>query len=71
MWSNGLKYPITTLKNGVVGRTMGFHGRGFDSYIHHNKLFQIFLMSNSKNTLPGIPRKSNRLDIDRSARIFG
>ena len=41
----------------------GFLGRGFKSHIHHNKLFQTFPMSNLKNTLPGIPRKWNGLDV--------
>ena len=49
----------------------GFLGRGFKSNIHRNKLFHTFPMSNLKNTLPGIPGKCNRLDIDGSARISG
>ena len=37
----------------------------------YNNLFQTFPMSILKTTLPGIPRKWNRLDVDRSARISG
>ena len=51
---------------------MGFLGRGFKSHIHHNKLFQNFLMSNLKNTLPGVyPGNETAWIIDRSAHISG
>ena len=39
--------------------------------IHNSKLLQTCPMSNLKNALPGIPKKRNRLDIGRSARISG
>ena len=63
--------PLKTLTNGVVDRTM-FFGEvvGLNPTIHNNKLFQTFPhVVNLKNALPGIPRKRNRLDIDRSARV--
>ena len=34
--------PLISLTNSVVGRIMFFLGRGFESHIHHNKLFQTF-----------------------------
>ena len=48
---------------------MIFLGHGFKSHIYHNKLFQTFpMMSNSKDTLPGIPMKQLK-DIEMAARI--
>ena len=45
---------------------------GSNPTIHNNKLFQAFpIMSNLINTLPGIPRKRNRVDVDRSACMSG
>ena len=51
---------------------MGLLGRRFKPHIHHNKLFQIFPMSNLKNTLPAVyPGNETAWVIDRSARISG
>ena len=66
-----VKRTNNTLKNGVVDRSRVFWVVGSNPTIHNNKLFQTFPMSNLKSALPGIPRKRNRLDIDKSARISG
>ena len=51
----------------------GFLGRGFES--HHPPIRNfcdfLLLVELEKNTLPGIPRKWNRVDIDTSARVSG
>ena len=60
--SNGLIPPPISLTNGVVGRTM-FFSRSWVRIPPSTVVklfFQTFPMSNSKNTLLGIPRKWNR-----------
>ena len=50
---------------------MGFWGVGSNPTIHNTNVFQTFPMSELENTLHGVPRKQNRLDMDISDRISG
>ena len=51
---------------------MGFWVVGLNPTIHNNIFFRLSSsISNLKNTLPGVPRKWNRLDIEASAHISG
>ena len=65
------EYPISFSRDGVVDRPCGFFGHGFESDHPPITNFYGFAISNLKNTLPGTPRKCNRVDMDTSTRISG
>ena len=65
-WSNGL-IPLKWRRL----QTMFFWVVGSNPTIHHNNFSRLSPWSNLNNALPGIPRKWNRLNTDRSARVSG
>ena len=63
--------PLIPLQMASSAGPRFFWGREFKSHHPQKYFFQTFPTSNLKSALPGVPRKWNRLDIDRSARISG